>query len=246
MAAQFDFLQFPTDAVVTGAASGIGRTIADGLVEAGVAVSGWDLATDPIAEWESAVTADRGVAIGLHLDVTDEAQIVEAFAATIERLGPVGFLVNNAGPASTTELPFARGLTLAAGSVELVTRSWLETPGSAGGHEHLIGRRIVRRRRRTGVVSGGEGSHRRLHAQPGSYSSQRHPRQRHRTGDHRDAQNGGGHRDRGRSGRPRPDSARPPRMSHGRRERGPVPARAGLRLRQRVLLPVDGGSLLTL
>lgn len=35
MAAQFDFLQFPTDAVavVTGAASGIGRAIADGLVD---------------------------------------------------------------------------------------------------------------------------------------------------------------------------------------------------------------------
>ncbi|WP_342000292.1 SDR family oxidoreductase [Microbacterium sp. LWH7-1.2] len=132
----FDFLHFPDDAVavVTGAASGIGRATADTLLAAGVAVSGWDLSADAIAEWADAATAAGGRAIGLTVDVTDAAAVGQAFEQTTERLGPAGFLVNNAGPASTSEFAFDDALRISAGSVELVTRTWLATEGSADGH----------------------------------------------------------------------------------------------------------------
>jgi NAD(P)-dependent dehydrogenase (short-subunit alcohol dehydrogenase family) len=129
----FDFLGFPENAVavVTGAASGIGRAIADQLLAAGVAVSGWDLSAEAIAAWQ---TESGDGALGLVVDVTDESSVAAAFASTAERLGPVGFLVNNAGPASGTDFEFTRGLAVAAGSMELVTRSWLATAGSTDGH----------------------------------------------------------------------------------------------------------------
>lgn len=132
----FDFLRFPEDAVavVTGAASGIGRATADLLVSAGVAVSGWDLNSAAIEDWASSANATGGRALGLTVDVTDENAVRAALAETEQQLGPAGFLVNNAGPASTTEFAFADALTISAGTVEVVTRNWLSTRGSENGH----------------------------------------------------------------------------------------------------------------
>ncbi len=75
--------------VVTGAAQGIGMAIAEAAIVAGAAV--WLLDRDPAAV---TATAERMGAAGAHsVDVSDPASVRAAF----EEIGPVDFLVNNAG-----------------------------------------------------------------------------------------------------------------------------------------------------
>src|SRR5919202_256606 len=93
---------FPLDlagrvAIVTGAASGIGRAIALELGRWGARVAVADLndagAVETVAELGS-----RGVgALAVPLDVTDYAAVQRGFAFAAERLGPVELLVNAAG-----------------------------------------------------------------------------------------------------------------------------------------------------
>ncbi|WP_037679013.1 SDR family NAD(P)-dependent oxidoreductase [Streptomyces griseus] len=88
--------QAPT-AVVTGGASGIGRAIAQRLIEDGLNVAVLDLSP-----------AEEG--FGLIVDVADRAQVDKAMDAVRERFGPVGVLVNAAGQDGFTrfaDLPFA-------------------------------------------------------------------------------------------------------------------------------------------
>ena len=85
-------------AVVTGGNGGIGLGIARGLVRAGanVAVAG----RNP-EKTEAAVSDLNGVrdggAIGLDVDVTDEGQVGDMVARSVERFGGLDILVNNAG-----------------------------------------------------------------------------------------------------------------------------------------------------
>ena len=80
--------------LVTGAASGIGRAIAERLAEEGARVAVSDLSR-PDAE---ATAADLGApAIGIELDVTSDDSIRRAVTEVTERLGPIDVLVNNAG-----------------------------------------------------------------------------------------------------------------------------------------------------
>ncbi|MEW6632792.1 MAG: SDR family oxidoreductase [Pseudomonadota bacterium] len=72
-------------ALVTGAASGIGRATALALREAGATVMGLDL-----------TASEHGMPI-LACDVTQEADIVAAVAEGARRLGGYDILVNNAG-----------------------------------------------------------------------------------------------------------------------------------------------------
>jgi len=81
-------------ALVTGAASGIGRAIATAYANAGARVVVADIAADKAAETADAM--GHG-AIGMAMDVTDEAQVDEGFARTRRELGPVDILVSNAG-----------------------------------------------------------------------------------------------------------------------------------------------------
>jgi 3-hydroxybutyrate dehydrogenase len=81
-------------ALVTGAASGIGRAIAEAYAKAGARVAVADIAADKAEEAAKAMGAH---AIGLAMDVTDEAQVDEGFARTARELGPVDILVSNAG-----------------------------------------------------------------------------------------------------------------------------------------------------
>ncbi len=81
-------------ALVTGAASGIGRAIAEAYAAAGARVVIADIAADRA----EGAAADIGQgAIGIAMDVTDEAQVEAAFARTLRDLGPVDILVSNAG-----------------------------------------------------------------------------------------------------------------------------------------------------
>jgi 3-oxoacyl-[acyl-carrier protein] reductase len=73
-------------ALVTGAASGIGRATAAALAEAGAAVVGLDLRTDDTGGWPI-----------LACDLADEAHVRTGVAAAAARLGGLDILVNNAG-----------------------------------------------------------------------------------------------------------------------------------------------------
>lgn len=81
-------------ALVTGAASGIGLAIATAYAHAGAKVAVADITADRA---QAAATAMGHGAIGLAMDVTDEAQIEDGFARSARELGPVDILVSNAG-----------------------------------------------------------------------------------------------------------------------------------------------------
>src|SRR5213596_2555368 len=80
-------------AVVTGGASGIGRTIAEAFAGVGARVARFDLKAEGPDDYE--------------VDVTDESQVKAAFDEVMKRHGRVDVLFNNAGIAlrrPTTEL----------------------------------------------------------------------------------------------------------------------------------------------
>lgn len=85
-------------AVVTGGAQGIGRSVAERLVDGGAAVALWDRDAALVEATASDLSA-RGKVIALTVDVASETDIDTARAATISRLGEVDILVNNAGVA---------------------------------------------------------------------------------------------------------------------------------------------------
>jgi 3-hydroxybutyrate dehydrogenase len=79
-------------ALVTGAASGIGRAIADRFLQEGARVA--------IADVKGAEDAARSLgpdAIGVQMDVTDEKQVNDGVARVVEKLAGVDILVSNAG-----------------------------------------------------------------------------------------------------------------------------------------------------
>ncbi len=84
-------------AVVTGAASGIGRALAEACGAAGMRVAVADIEPGPLAETVELVRATGAEAIGVRVDVAD-AGSVRALAATVDReLGGADLLCNNAG-----------------------------------------------------------------------------------------------------------------------------------------------------
>jgi len=81
-------------AVVTGAAQGIGRAIAERLHEGGAQVCLWDMDT----ALASAAAEEMGEgAFARAVDVTDDKAVADAAAATAEQIGGIDILVNNAG-----------------------------------------------------------------------------------------------------------------------------------------------------
>ena len=84
-------------AVITGAASGIGRAIALKFVHEGAAVMAADLDGKAAMSLADEIEADGGSAIGIGADITKRAEIDAMVAAAIERFGRIDVLVNNAG-----------------------------------------------------------------------------------------------------------------------------------------------------
>jgi 2-hydroxycyclohexanecarboxyl-CoA dehydrogenase len=85
------------NAVVTGAASGIGLATAETLAEAGAHVVIADIARDKGEAAGVAIQKGGGRAEYIHLDVTDDASIT-AFADTVHgKIGAVDIIVNGAG-----------------------------------------------------------------------------------------------------------------------------------------------------
>ncbi len=84
-------------AVITGAASGIGRAIALKFAHEGAAVMAADLDGKGAMALADEIEADGGSAIGIGADITKRAEIDAMVAAAIERFGRIDVLVNNAG-----------------------------------------------------------------------------------------------------------------------------------------------------
>ena len=84
-------------AIVTGAASGIGRAIAQAYAREGAKVAIADLNADAASSAAAEISADKGRAIGVAMDVTSESAVNAGVARVIETFGGVDILVSNAG-----------------------------------------------------------------------------------------------------------------------------------------------------
>ena len=111
-------------AVVTGAASGIGRGLASRLVAEGVRVVAVDIDADAVAELAQVVDV-----VPFRLDVTDEAATSAMVAEVEATLGPVDLLCLNAGIAT-------------GGGVEASNEAWQRT-WEVNLMSHVYGARAV-------------------------------------------------------------------------------------------------------
>jgi len=84
-------------AIVTGAASGIGKRIAEVYAAHGAAVAIADINLDAANATAQELVASGGKAMGVAMDVTDEAAVDKGVDAVVQRLGAVDILVSNAG-----------------------------------------------------------------------------------------------------------------------------------------------------
>jgi NAD(P)-dependent dehydrogenase (short-subunit alcohol dehydrogenase family) len=85
-------------AIVTGAAQGIGRAIADGLAAAGARI----VVADLNGAEEAAASFDGG--IGITADVANEDDVQRLVDDVVDRCGTVDILVNNAGLYASLEM----------------------------------------------------------------------------------------------------------------------------------------------
>jgi 3-hydroxybutyrate dehydrogenase len=84
-------------AIVTGAASGIGKDIARVYAREGAKVAIADLNKDAAEAAANEIRASGGQAIGIAMDVTDEKAVNEGVAAVAAAFAGVDILVSNAG-----------------------------------------------------------------------------------------------------------------------------------------------------
>jgi NAD(P)-dependent dehydrogenase (short-subunit alcohol dehydrogenase family) len=83
--------------VITGAASGIGLSLTRRFLRAGSRVAMLDINDEALRKASSSLGSDGGKAIAVYCDVSEERSVKEAYAKTVEALGTVDCLVNNAG-----------------------------------------------------------------------------------------------------------------------------------------------------
>ncbi|MGW4591982.1 SDR family NAD(P)-dependent oxidoreductase [Amycolatopsis thermoflava] len=91
-------------AIVTGAGRGLGRSMAQALLDEGAAVT---VAARTAAELDTFVAAAKesgGRALACPTDITDEDSVERMVEATVETFGRIDILVNNSGIVATTPL----------------------------------------------------------------------------------------------------------------------------------------------
>jgi len=93
-------------ALVTGASTGIGRHLVEGLAARGMAVAGLARNGDRLRTAMAEVADATGArTLAVAADVTDRASVEAAVGEVREQLGPVELLVNNAGLIDEFEVP---------------------------------------------------------------------------------------------------------------------------------------------
>ncbi|RBY93372.1 SDR family NAD(P)-dependent oxidoreductase [Blastococcus sp. TF02-8] len=93
-------------ALVTGASTGIGRHLVEGLAARGMAVAGLARNGDRLRTAMDDVAAATGArTLAVAADVTDRASVEDAVGRVREELGPIDLLVNNAGLIDEFEVP---------------------------------------------------------------------------------------------------------------------------------------------
>ena len=84
-------------ALVTGAASGIGKSIAESYAREGAVVAVQARSIERSAETLELITAEGGEAFSVAADLTDTGEIEAMCQQAIERLGGIDIVMNNAG-----------------------------------------------------------------------------------------------------------------------------------------------------
>jgi 2-hydroxycyclohexanecarboxyl-CoA dehydrogenase len=84
-------------AVITGAGSGMGRSIAERFARDGAKVAVWDINSEGASHTAQLITDAGDTALALTVDCSDVSAIKAAADATRAAFGPVDILVNNAG-----------------------------------------------------------------------------------------------------------------------------------------------------
>ena len=91
-------------AVITGAGSGMGRSMALRLAEDDARIAIWDINGEGAEETAKMVRDAGGTAIAIKADCSDRAQIRAAAEQTRQELGPILILVNNTAPEHIKDL----------------------------------------------------------------------------------------------------------------------------------------------
>src|SRR5207247_1403991 len=86
-----------TGAIVTGAASGLGRAMALGLVESGMDVVAVDQNATALVALAPVAAGKPGSLLPLPADLTQPDSFERIVAAAVDKLGRIDVLVNNAG-----------------------------------------------------------------------------------------------------------------------------------------------------
>jgi len=84
-------------AIVTGAASGIGRAMALGLLGAGIDVAAVDRTAPGLESLAAAAAGKPGTVQTIHADLAQPDAFDRIVAAVLDRHGHIDILVNNAG-----------------------------------------------------------------------------------------------------------------------------------------------------
>jgi 3-oxoacyl-[acyl-carrier protein] reductase len=83
-------------AIITGGAQGIGFAVARRMLASGAAVALWDIDAARLEQAQASL-ADHGTVTSNLVELTDEASVAAATAATFASHGRIDILVNNAG-----------------------------------------------------------------------------------------------------------------------------------------------------
>lgn len=84
-------------AIITGAASGIGKKIAEVFAKEGAKVVIADLNPDQAQAAAQNILSQNGQALGIKMDVTNESEVDQGVAQVIKTYGNIDILISNAG-----------------------------------------------------------------------------------------------------------------------------------------------------
>ena len=128
--------------IITGAAQGIGKSIAEHFAIDGAIVYACDLIEGSMNEWaDNCSVQNKTRVIPLYFDVTDAAAVKSTFMSVFKREGRIDVLVNNAGVVfnkkigmilrQETELMFQVNVIAVIEMVQLVSRLMARNQGGA-------------------------------------------------------------------------------------------------------------------